>query len=245
MRRPSIVHPFGYDQDRRPSSIVAQSLIVNRQSSIVYLLLLALLIPSLGQAQGEQEPPNRAGLVIRHGDGRVTTACVSFSEPSISGLDLLRRSGVPFIAQESGLGVAVCKLDGEGCEYPVEDCFCKRDGPTTLYWAYNRLVDGSWTFSQLGASSITVEPGDVEGWAWGAGSAADGAQPPVVPFEQICTAPASVSTPPTAINRSVAAPPQQPSVSAPAPAPSSNYVAFGVLVLLLGGGIIIAWRRAR
>lgn len=145
---------------------------------------LLLLLPALSQAQEQGE--NHAALVIRHGDGRVVTACVAFPEPEITGLQLLQRSGINMITQGGGIGAAVCKLDNEGCDYPTEDCFCKRDGPKTIYWAYNRLMQGKWMLSTLGASNTRVRPGDVEGWAWGSGDVQSGAVPPLLTFDQIC-----------------------------------------------------------
>jgi hypothetical protein len=175
-----------------------------RWLSLAVLLLLALALPMLGQAQSAQDEPNHAGLIIRHGDGSVVTACVGFSEPSISGLELLQRSGIPFIVQQSGLGGAVCKLDNEGCDYPTEDCFCKRNGPTTVYWAFNRLTANGWVFSPVGASSTRVQPGDINGWAWGTGSVASGAQPPVILFDQVCQLQASTPVPPTSASPTTA-----------------------------------------
>src|SRR5438105_3624236 len=61
------------------------------------LVLARTIIPPSLWAQGQG--PNRAGLVILHGDGRMTTACVRFQEQSISGLDLLDRSGIGYIVQ--------------------------------------------------------------------------------------------------------------------------------------------------
>lgn len=187
---------------------------IHRRWLSMFLLLLACALPMLGRAQSAQDEPNHAGLIIRHGDGRVVTACVGFSEPSISGFELLQRSGIPFIAQSSGMGAAVCKLDGEGCDYPTEDCFCRRDGPTTIYWAYSRLTANGWVFSPLGASSIRVQPGDVNGWAWGTGSVASGAQPPVIPFDQVCQVQASTPMPPTSAS------PTPPPTATPPPPPT-------------------------
>ena len=171
---------------------------------------MAIVLPSLGQAQ--DTPPNRAALVIRHGDGRVVTACVQFREPSINGIELLDRAGVSYLAQSGGTGAAVCQLDGEGCNYPAEDCFCHCKGADCFYWAYQRLIDGTWRYSSLGAKSTTVRPGDVDGWAWGSGSVQAGAQPPALSFEQVCTQ--AVLTPPTE-----ATPPPAPTEVAPPPAP--------------------------
>ena len=205
--------------DCKQAPVVRRSSFVVRRSSFVALVALALLLPGLGRAQDGQ--PNRAALVIRHGEGRVVSACVSFDEPSISGIELLRRSGLELVTQGGGIGAAVCKLDGEGCDYPTEDCFCRRDGPLTVYWAYSRLRDGRWSFSPQGASSTRVQPGDVEGWAWGTGSANSGAQPPVLAFEQVCKSEAA--PPPPAPEPSAAPPPApEPTATPPPPAPEPS-----------------------
>lgn len=189
---------------------------------LLFMLALALALPALGRAQEQQ--PNQAGLVIQHGDGRVVTACVSFAEPEISGVGLLERAGVSYIAQTGGGGSAVCKLDGEGCDYPAEDCFCKCKGAECVYWAYQSLRGGKWSYSQIGAASFRVKPGDVQGWAWGAGSVQSGAQPPILALDQICAAPAAQPTvilpAPTEPPAPTAQPPTEPLPTAqPQPSP--------------------------
>ncbi len=146
----------------------------------VPLLLLLLLLA--GPVTAQEGPPNRAGLVVRFGDGRVVTRCVPFSEPTISGYDLLERSGLGVvIAYSPGLGGAVCQIGGQGC--PAEDCFCAYPPD---FWSYWYLAEGGWRFSPVGAAGRQVRPGDVDGWSWGPGTAQGGAPPPVIPFEQIC-----------------------------------------------------------
>lgn len=154
--------------------------------ALVILLTLAVIGASLPGVRAQS--PNRVGLVVRFGDGSFTTRCVEFSEPQISGYDVLMRSGLNVVAAYfSGEGTAICKIEHEGC--PVEDCLtCAYPN----YWAYWHLVDGAWAYSQAGASGYTVHPGDVEGWSWGAGD-----PPPVVPFDQICAPPATDTPPPT------------------------------------------------
>jgi LPXTG-motif cell wall-anchored protein len=171
----------------------------------------ALIIP-VGQAQ---ETQNQAGVVIRYGDGHVATACVRFSEPSISGIELLQRAGISVIAQSGGIGSAVCKISNDGCDYPSEDCFCQCKGGNCAYWAYQRLRGDHWAYSPIGASASQVQPGDVDGWAWGAGSVQSGAAPPVIPLDQICSE-NPVALPPTI--------PPPTSVPAPATAPKPTFV---------------------
>ncbi len=147
---------------------------------IFFALFLVLLpLPALAQAGGT----NRAGLIVVHGDGRVVTRCVTFSEEQISGLTLLQRSGLVVDANTGPLGSAICTLDGEGC--PANDCFCKCKNNPCIYWNYfHRNADGSWAYSGMGAAVWTVGNGDVEGWVWGDGSAS----PPNLTFEAICGA---------------------------------------------------------
>lgn len=148
------------------------------------LVLLAALIPAQGQAQ--EGATNRAGIVVRYGNGQVQSACVHFSEDEITGYDLLSRSGLAFVAQQTGIGVAVCKIGGDGCDYPAEDCFCKRDGARAIYWAYHLLDADTWRYSNVGLVSIKVRDGVVHGWAWGSGDSSSGAQPPTLSIAAIC-----------------------------------------------------------
>jgi hypothetical protein len=152
---------------------------------ILCLPLLVLLLP----AQTEGQTTNRAGIVVKFSDGRVQTSCVSFQIESISGLDLLQRTGLDVIAQSSGGNAAVCKIGGDGCAFPAEPCFCKMGGgQQSQYWAYWRLNGDAWRYAAQGASSVRVTNGDVDGWAWGTGNVQSGAAPPVTTFDQICPA---------------------------------------------------------
>ncbi|HID24016.1 MAG TPA: hypothetical protein EYP14_16665, partial [Planctomycetaceae bacterium] len=94
------------------------------------VLLAALAAPT---AWAQHPPPHRAGLIVVHGDGRVVTRCVPFDEETLTGADLLARSGLSVtFAAYGGLGQAVCAIDGEGC--PAEDCFCRCKGASCAYW---------------------------------------------------------------------------------------------------------------
>ncbi len=152
-----------------------------------------------GASSAQANGPNRAGLVVRFGDGSVWSGCIAFSEPQITGLELLRRSGLSLIIEEGGVyGGAVCKIRPDGCDFPYTSCFCQCEGADCVYWAYYHLQNGGWQYSNVGASGYWVRPGDVEGWAWGSGTfGQNGALPPAVTFEQICPPPAThTPTPP-------------------------------------------------
>ncbi|MGC9468801.1 MAG: hypothetical protein ACP5HS_09425 [Anaerolineae bacterium] len=149
-------------------------------ASVLSLLLLLLVTPSLGWAQ---EPAQRAGIVVVHGDGSVVTRCVAFDEPTISGLTALQRAGLTLSTAAGPLGVTICSLDGEGC--PTSDCFCECKSADCAYWNYyHRNADGSWAYANAGAASRQLQDGDVDGWVWGDGTTA----PPLLSFEAICAA---------------------------------------------------------
>ncbi|NNJ12549.1 hypothetical protein EKD04_019675 [Chloroflexales bacterium ZM16-3] len=214
---------------------------------------LALIIGLLVIAA--QPAPHRAGIVVQYGDGSVQTACVAFAEDEISGIELLERSGIPAITQDSGMGAAVCKIGPEGCDYPAEGCFCQRDGPRAIYWAYQVLTDDVWTYAALGAASVRVRDGDVNGWAWGAGDSSQGAQPPVLGIDAICAPPASPSAQPVAPDDSGRRTPEAVPSASPAPLAAGidstparsepSYLIFAAIVAILIVGIIISARSRR
>lgn len=132
-------------------------------------LAFALALPAAAPGDAVAQRPNGAGLVIRHGDGRVLTYYVEFTEPEITGLELLMRSGAALtLANFGGLGTAVCAIDGEGC--PADNCFCQSYASPAYYWHYYRLEpDGTWVLQQIGPSNRQVRDGDVDGWSWTSG----------------------------------------------------------------------------
>ena len=156
---------------------------------------LAATLVIVGSAQA-QNPQNQAALVVMHGDGSVSQQCVAFSEPEISGYALLEKAGLDIGVEATAMGNAVCRLDGEGCNYPQETCFCQCQGTPCKYWSYWQQAEGAWEYSALGGSSTTVRNGDVQGWVWGTGVIGQNAdlEPPAATFAEICAAATATST---------------------------------------------------
>ncbi len=233
-------------------------------SSAFYLLFLiaSLLLFATPVAAQEQ---NRAGLVIVHGDGSVVTQCIAFAEESISGAELLARSGLDLSLEASGMGATICRIDGEGCDFPAETCFCQCQGSPCIYWSYWRLNDGAWRYSNLGAGNTTLRHGDVDGWRWGAGTVDKAEAPPRVAFEDICAEQAPVSEPtitptptfPTSAASAESAPTPTSSQGAVASASEADAIdatptplaALGivvvVLVILPVTALLLMWLRTR
>ena len=165
---------------------------------ILWLLgCLLLLLATFGLPGATMaDEPNQAGLVVDFGDGRVETRCISFDEDEITGADLLLTySGFEMVIDaSSGMGITVCQLEGEGCAYPSEHCFCQcMGGGACAYWNYFYREPGSseWTYSALGAVLRKVRHGSVEAWVWG-----NGTTPPSFEgsFASICAAPTAEPT---------------------------------------------------
>ena len=120
--------------------------------------------------------PNRAGLVVQFEEGQVKTACVRFAEETLTGHELLVRSGLPVNSlTDPGLGTAVCGIENTGC--PVDDCFCAMPA----YWSYWQPAPAGWAYAVTGAAQSAVVNGSLDGWSWGEGIA-----PPVYSFQDIC-----------------------------------------------------------
>jgi hypothetical protein len=137
------------------------------------------------------DSPNRVALVVKHGDGDVITQCIEFNGDQISGYEVLKRSNLDLNFEPNAMGAAICRIDGEGCSYPQDDCFCQCNDLTgqtpCIYWSYWYRDGGDWRYSGFGASSRDARNGDVEGWVWSEGSVSSAdTEPPDLEFSDIC-----------------------------------------------------------
>lgn len=164
-----------------------------------------------GPAQGEV---GLAGLVVQLEDGTLIERCVALGGAERTGLELLTLAGLAIAAESGPVGTLVCRIEGTGCDYPAEACWCRcRDlGADCRYWAYHTLEDGRWSYAVIGAAARRLRHGEVDGWAWGPGSVAGGAAPPLRSFEQLCAAQLAPSPTP--------APSATPPRSSPTPTPA-------------------------
>ena len=186
--------------------------------------MLAVFTGTGIDAQG----PNKAAVVVRLDDDQVASRCVSFSEESLSGMDLLRRSGLAIDTKVEGMGSLVCSIENTGC--PADDCFCQCSGGSEcVYWSYWRNQDEGWAYARVGATQNQIEHGSMDGWSWGPGSLTEAIAPPEVTFDEVCSednVTATAETPEAA-----GAPNWQP------------YVVFAGVLLLLGGVMVLSRRR--
>lgn len=121
-------------------------------------------------AHGAEAPCRRSsGVTVvvdyARGGGGIDVRCAP-GDPT-SGLAALSLAGLPyaFVPRQPGL---VCTINSV-----PDPC---NGAPATAYWSYWHLrPDRTWEFSSVGAGGYDPAPGEVEGWAFGAG------QPPRVP----------------------------------------------------------------
>lgn len=206
-----------------------------RAGCLIATVIFALLI---GSAATGQEL-HHAGLVVRHGDGRIVYAYVAFPEASISGVELLRRSGISLVTIGfGGLGEGVCTIDGEGC--PASDCrkrVCQGSGEDAPFWQYFRQrTPGDWVALALGASATKVRDGDVDGWSW---TGHDPALPPLTIDDVARIAGVAATPSPTADGASQPTPAIQ-TVYPPGMGPSKTDDDQGTIVYLAGAGALAA-----
>ena len=155
----------------------------------VTLAIVAFAAVLPGASSAQMSGPNRAGLVIAHGNGETIKRCVEFAESQITGLELLQRAGLNLnVDASNAIGVSVCSIDSEGCTYPDQACFCQCQGSPCVYWSYWHLTaDNAWQYSNMGTANNALHNGDVDGWIWGAGTTSSANPPPQVTFDEICT----------------------------------------------------------
>ena len=203
--------------------------------------LSSFVIPPLNQ---------RAGLAVFPGDGSVFTACVSFSESSITGLDLLQRSGLNIeTATNPNQGTAVCKIGEVGDD--SNDCF----GSMPNYWSSWQLGESGWAYSVVGADQSQVVDGGVHAWSWGAGD-----PPALLTFQNICEgvafelpAATQTSSPPTDTPKPTPTTSAMPATITAQPtgeAPGSQsgpgtYIVYGSILVVLGALIFYMVRGRR
>lgn len=145
-------------------------MLVNRSVWLVLAVAACLVLVTMAASSfaGAQQPArNGAGLVVRHGDGSVIYAYVEFDGETISGEELLLRSGLEFVVTPyGGLGAGVCAINGEGC--PADDCYCQSYGSPAVYWQYFAW-EGGWVSQLQGPTSRRLGDGDIDGWSWTGG----------------------------------------------------------------------------
>jgi hypothetical protein len=187
---------------------------MGKQTVVMAGLLVLLLVVATGPVAAQE--PNQAGLVIQFDEDQVGTWCLDFEGDQIAGNDLLAGSGLDLVIDAtSGLGITVCRIEGQGCAFPAQHCFCQcMGGEGCRYWNYYYRDPGdeAWTYSPLGVLLRQVQPGGVEAWVWG-----DGSTPPdeALTFEAICAPPTPTALPAT--ETPVEAPPS-PAATEPATA---------------------------
>lgn len=196
-------------------------------------------------------PPanHRAGLVIYYGDDSLFTTCISFTESTLSGLQLLERSGLAIqTATNPNQGTAVCKISDTGS--PSSDCF----GSMPDYWSYWQMGSNGWEYAVTGAGQVKVSDGNVNAWSWGTGN-----PPALINFQNTCEGVAFVlptstqtSIPPTGTPlptatttiASATLPPITTSTSTPVDSQKTpgSYMVYASILLVLGVLIIYLFR---
>jgi hypothetical protein len=222
---------------------------LKRAAVALTLLTIVLLAASVTARPAAGQELNHAGLVVRHGDGRITYAVVAFPEVSISGIELLERSGIPVVTVSfGGLGDGVCSLESEGC--PASECrqrVCQGPGDDSPYWRYFRqAIPGDWQVLALGASATKIRDGDIDGWSW---TPEEANLPPVTMDDLLRTLGiSSVNGTPQIESTAVHATIYPEGVSPPGKDGGQStevYIAAGIIVALIGLTAVVVARRGR
>jgi hypothetical protein len=203
------------------------------------LLAAVAIIPVPVDAAGS----SRAGLVVAHGDGRMAYALVTFDGPSISGADLLDRSGLSVTEVTFGsLGVGVCAIDVTGCD--IGECrkrLCQGPRQDDPFWRYFVETDAEgWQFAALGISGDSVPNGGVRALIWSAGMP----DFPALSLDELAAKAGAVGNGGVALTRYQADGSVDTGTNAKQDdeLPYAGFAVVGIAVVIVGG---IYWRRKR
>ncbi len=156
------------------------------------LLVIAFVLGAVAWGGSVASPAcaaDTAQVVVRGSGGSVKQTCITLPAGRVDGVQFLRLAGYRVSTRDYGgtLGEAVCSLDGDGTA--SSDCPSAKG-----HWHLWLFKDAKWAEAIEGASSTTVEPGDVHGWTW---QTPTDVEPPPLPSRQLaCTKVAARSTSP-------------------------------------------------
>ena len=127
--------------------------------NLSFILVACAIFVSAIPTSAAPVNPNTVGVVVQYPDGRIETRTVTFSEPTITGLQALQRAGLSLELS----GTLVCSIAGSGC--PSADCFCGCPAPfdPCYYWSYFHWNGHAWQFAPVGAGEHPLQDGDVDG----------------------------------------------------------------------------------
>ncbi len=204
-----------------------------RRRAITILVLLLVAMQAFHVADAD-DPPKHIGMIVVGPSGEPQTACIIADQNATTGYDMLLASGLEINASVGPLGAAICAVNEVGCFFPAERCFCQCEGGRCSYWAYHfwDVETDGWRYSPLGASSRTLDHGDLELWVWRTADNED--QPlPDLTWDDICGGEQTSQ-------RFERQSKQDDNISL---ATTVGYAAFGVLTLTAVAGVV--WRQRR
>jgi hypothetical protein len=129
---------------------------------------LAIAAPVSGAAL-DDEATSAAGFIVDTGEGEPLYVVVTFAEPSMTAIELLRSADLDAVTVEfGGLGEAVCSIVETGCD--VGACrqrVCQSGDPESPFWQYWEQDEaGAWALSPLGASHAELGDQEIAAWVW-------------------------------------------------------------------------------
>jgi len=145
------------------------------------LLTTLLLVFALAAARPVRSDTGYAALLVIFGPDDYHSECVALPG-DMTPLDLLKASTLELTVEPGPTGEGLCSIDGVGCVYPDEPCFCQCSAEACPLWnAWHQ--DGSLWVVTTAIDERIVPHGDVEAWVWSDGME----EPPSVSFADICT----------------------------------------------------------
>jgi len=145
-------------------------------------LAVAVAVLAFAPARPVRADSGYAALLVLFGPEDYHTECIALPG-NMTAFDLVRASTLSAtIESPTNAADAICSIDGVGCVYPGEACFCQCNADACALWTEWYSDVNRWEIA-FDADERIIPNGAVEAWVWGDGMT----EPPIVSFADICT----------------------------------------------------------
>lgn len=164
MSYPSGTLGFGGPSERADLPCVPA--IPRRSVAAIAAVLVALFVLVLPAAPASAQSACRGVIVVVDFGALAPDPVAGCAADPADGLDALVRAGFT-VTEVSSIRGMVCRIDD------LPETGCGGSPAADAYWSYWHAGpdDAEWTYSMVGGAAASPDPGDLEGWAFGDGSA--------------------------------------------------------------------------
>lgn len=173
------VAPLGHSGNRGAARTARPSRRARETAAPLLALLLALFAFALPASPASAQAACSGVVVVVDFGSLAPEPATGCAVDPANGLDALAGAGFS-VTEVASIRGMVCRIDD------LPETGCGGSPPADAYWSYWHAEpgDAEWTYAMVGGADATPDAGDLEGWAFGDGSA----PPALTPAEAAASA---------------------------------------------------------